>query len=66
MHGAIPTRRNEPPHAIVECLRDERFHVLPHPEVAEYLKRKADDPDRWLRGMRRLRARSLDLAQGGD
>lgn len=49
---------------VVACIRDERFHVLPHPEVGEYLKRKADDPDRWLKGMRRLRARSLDLADG--
>ena len=47
---------------VVEAIRDERFHVLPHPEVAEYIKRKADDPDRWLKGMRRLRARSLDQA----
>lgn len=44
---------------VVEAIREERFHILPHPEVAEYLQRKADDPDRWLRGMRRLRARSL-------
>jgi len=44
----------------VDAIRDERFHVLPHPEVAEYIKRKADDPDRWLSGMRRLRARSLE------
>ena len=50
---------------VVDCLREERFHVLPHPEVAEYIKRKADDPDRWLKGMRRLRARSLDLAPEG-
>ena len=28
--------------------------VLPHPEVAEYFRRKANDYDRWLRGMRRL------------
>ena len=47
---------------VVDAIREERFHVLPHPEVADYLKRKADDPDRWLRGMRRLRARALDLA----
>lgn len=47
---------------VVDGIRDERFHILPHPEVADYVKRKADDPDRWLRGMRRLRARSLDLA----
>lgn len=44
---------------VVEAIREERFHVLPHPEVAEYIKRKADDPDRWLKGMRRLRARSI-------
>lgn len=44
---------------IVDALREERFFILPHPEVAEYVKRKADDPDRWLKGMRRLRARSL-------
>jgi NAD(P)-dependent dehydrogenase (short-subunit alcohol dehydrogenase family) len=45
---------------VVDAMRDERFHVLPHPEVGEYIKRKADDPDRWLRGMRRLRARSVE------
>lgn len=45
---------------VVEAIRDERFHVLPHPEVADYVRRKADDPDRWLAGMRRLRARSLE------
>jgi NAD(P)-dependent dehydrogenase (short-subunit alcohol dehydrogenase family) len=43
--------------AVVEALGDERFLVLPHPEVLEYFRRKADDYDRWLRGMRRLRAR---------
>jgi NAD(P)-dependent dehydrogenase (short-subunit alcohol dehydrogenase family) len=42
--------------AVVEGLRDERFLILPHPEVAEFFRRRADDPDRWLRGMRRLRA----------
>lgn len=44
---------------VVDAISEERFHVLPHPEVGEYIKRKADDPDRWLRGMRRLRARSV-------
>jgi NAD(P)-dependent dehydrogenase (short-subunit alcohol dehydrogenase family) len=42
--------------AVIEGLADERFLILPHPEVAEYFKRKANDYDRWLRGMRRLRA----------
>jgi len=42
--------------AVIEGLGDERFLILPHPEVGEYFKRKANDYDRWLRGMRRLRA----------
>jgi len=42
--------------AVVQTLRDERFLVLPHPEVAEYIKRKTSDYDRWLTGMRRLQA----------
>ena len=43
----------------VEALEEERFLVLPHPEVLEYMRRKTSDYDRWLRGMRRLRARFL-------
>jgi hypothetical protein len=43
--------------AVVKALEEERFLILPHPEVAEYFRRKADDYDRWLRGMRRLQAR---------
>jgi len=45
---------------VVEALREERFYVLPHPEVGEYVKRKANDIDRWLGGMRRLRRRSME------
>jgi NAD(P)-dependent dehydrogenase (short-subunit alcohol dehydrogenase family) len=41
---------------VLQGIRDERFLILPHPEVAEYFNRKAGDYDRWLRGMRRLRA----------
>jgi short-subunit dehydrogenase len=39
---------------VIEALAEERFLVLPHPEVAEYMRRKAGDYDRWLRGMQRL------------
>jgi len=46
-------------HTVVEALRAERFYVLPHPEVEEYVRRKGNDVDRWLLGMRRLRKRSL-------
>ena len=42
--------------AVVKGIAAERFLILPHPEVADYFRRKADDYDRWLRGMRRLRA----------
>jgi NAD(P)-dependent dehydrogenase (short-subunit alcohol dehydrogenase family) len=45
---------------VVEALREERFHVLPHPEVGEYVRRKGEDVDRWLHGMRRLRRAALD------
>jgi NAD(P)-dependent dehydrogenase (short-subunit alcohol dehydrogenase family) len=39
---------------VVKGIEEERFLILPHPEVAQYFRRKADDYDRWLRGMRRL------------
>ena len=45
---------------VVEAIRDERFLILPHPEVAEFFQRKATDYERWLRGMRRLRSRILE------
>jgi NAD(P)-dependent dehydrogenase (short-subunit alcohol dehydrogenase family) len=41
---------------VLEGIHEERFLILPHPEVAEYFRRKAEDYDRWLKGMRRLRA----------
>ena len=44
---------------VVESIREERFYVLPHPEVEEYVRRKGDNVDRWLTGMRRLRRDSL-------
>ena len=40
---------------VVKGLEEERFLILPHPEVAEYARRRATDHERWLRGMRRLR-----------
>jgi NAD(P)-dependent dehydrogenase (short-subunit alcohol dehydrogenase family) len=43
--------------AVVRGLADGRFLILPHPEVAEFERRRADDRDRWLAGMRRVRAR---------
>ena len=41
---------------VVEAIREERFLITPHPEVREFMRRKGDDHDRWLFGMRRLQA----------
>jgi len=49
--------------AVVEGIAAERFLILPHAEVGEYFRRKADDYDRWLRGMRRLRRSLLSSAR---
>src|SRR5262249_22498858 len=40
--------------AVIARLDAEKFLILPHPEVAEFVRRKAADPDRWLSGLRRL------------
>jgi NAD(P)-dependent dehydrogenase (short-subunit alcohol dehydrogenase family) len=41
---------------VVKVMRDEKFLVLPHPEVAKYFLNKAQDYDRWLGGMQKLYA----------
>ena len=39
---------------VVAGLRDERFLILPHEDVAKHLALKGAQPERWLSGMRRL------------
>lgn len=46
--------------AVIEGLAAERFLILPHPEVHDFMQRKAADPDRWLGGMRKLQRRVRD------
>jgi NAD(P)-dependent dehydrogenase (short-subunit alcohol dehydrogenase family) len=45
---------------VIQTLAEERFLVLPHPEVLTYMQRKAGDYDRWLKGMRRLQERFVE------
>jgi NAD(P)-dependent dehydrogenase (short-subunit alcohol dehydrogenase family) len=61
-----------PPAALAEAVVDgidaERFLILPHPQVLEYVRRKAQDHDRWIEGMRRFAGRvgSRPPARAGD
>ncbi len=41
--------------AVVSGLKREEFLILPHPEVSQFVLNKASDPDRWIRGMQKLR-----------
>ena len=40
---------------VIEAMEAERFLILSHPQVQEYMQRKASNAERWLTGMRRLR-----------
>jgi NAD(P)-dependent dehydrogenase (short-subunit alcohol dehydrogenase family) len=40
--------------ALMAGMAEDRFLILPHPEVAEYYRARATEPDRWLAGMNRL------------
>lgn len=44
-----------------DAIVDERFLILPHPEVAGYMQLKATDLPRWLAGMRKLQRRVLGV-----
>jgi hypothetical protein len=49
--------------ALWQAIQDDRFLVLPHPEVAGYYATRATQTDRWLGGMNKLQQR-LDHAEG--
>lgn len=42
---------------VIKGLDSEEFYILPHAEVAGYYATRATQPDRWLRGMRRMQAK---------
>jgi NAD(P)-dependent dehydrogenase (short-subunit alcohol dehydrogenase family) len=51
--------------AVVAGLRDERLLILPHPAVAEYYATRASQPERWLRGMRKLVRQAREATGSG-
>lgn len=40
----------------LDAIEEERFLILPHPQVADYIKQKGSDPERWITGMQRWQA----------
>ncbi|HKV94319.1 MAG TPA: SDR family oxidoreductase [Candidatus Angelobacter sp.] len=46
---------------VVKAMAEEKFMVLPHPEAAKYFQNKANDYERWIRGMRKLLRNSEPL-----
>jgi NAD(P)-dependent dehydrogenase (short-subunit alcohol dehydrogenase family) len=46
---------------VIAAVKEDVFFIYTHPELKVYVERKADDPDRWIRGMSRLWARSKEL-----
>ena len=51
--------------ATVQGLADERLLILPHPEVATYMQRRAQDHERWVASMRSLQ-RKVSAPQSSD
>jgi NAD(P)-dependent dehydrogenase (short-subunit alcohol dehydrogenase family) len=48
--------------AVIRGLADESFLILPHPQVADYMRRKNADYDRWIGGMAKLQRALRDPA----
>ncbi|MBM3742555.1 MAG: SDR family oxidoreductase [Actinobacteria bacterium] len=46
---------------VVEAVRQETFLILPHPEVGQFVNKKAAEHERWLAGMRKLQLRTLGV-----
>jgi hypothetical protein len=46
--------------AVIKGLKSEKFLILPHPEVADYIVNKAENYDRWLHSLRKIRRAVTD------
>jgi NAD(P)-dependent dehydrogenase (short-subunit alcohol dehydrogenase family) len=47
---------------VVKAMAEERFMILPHPEAGKFFQNKANDYQRWIRGMQKLQ-RNLETKQ---
>jgi NAD(P)-dependent dehydrogenase (short-subunit alcohol dehydrogenase family) len=50
---------------VLEALGEDRFLILTHPEMHEFAVGKAQEPERWIRGMSKLWMRAQALLAGG-
>jgi NAD(P)-dependent dehydrogenase (short-subunit alcohol dehydrogenase family) len=50
---------------VMAAIRDERFLVFPHPQVAKYMAFKGGDNERWLAGMRRMVRQAHEAGASG-
>ena len=47
---------------VVKAITEERFMILPHPEAGKFFQNKANDYERWIRGMQKLQ-RNIETVQ---
>ena len=50
---------------VLDELAEDRFLIYTHPHMQEFVVGKAQEPDRWIRGMGKLQARAASLLGGG-
>ena len=48
---------------VAEALADDRFLILPHPEVADYYLARASDTGRWIASMNKLQRKIEQIAE---
>jgi NAD(P)-dependent dehydrogenase (short-subunit alcohol dehydrogenase family) len=56
---AIAISTEDVAQVVADGIAEERFLILPHPEVGDYFRNKATDYDRWIKGMQKLQ-RSME------
>ena len=52
--------------SVWQGLQNDRFLILPHPEVQAYYELRASKTDQWLGGMRKLQGRLDELVEHGS